>query len=354
MNRPLATSDMVDKLTGLPDRWSWDAHACHLLDQSRSIGEPVALLLADLDRFKAVNDTWGHLTGDAVLAGVADTLRRILAPDRALMGRYGGHGGDEFLVLLSRTDIERAIQIAEDIRRQIRELAITATATTGSQVLLTGMSVSIGVTSAPPDKDVGLAALVLAADAALQTAKRNGRDQTRTRASRLGTPPPTAPHARVVHDPASENPLRALSSDDCLQHLLNFSHMVASGHWNPDVLHALSSGPRRYTELREAIRTSTAVDGWSGRTRHIHSSILHHTLQRLERDGLVHRTEELGVWPRSVTYELTDAGHALLRAAMAGVLWSHHHQDLIARAQQRALATSTASLSDQNYDLAPT
>ncbi|MBB5157473.1 DNA-binding HxlR family transcriptional regulator [Saccharopolyspora phatthalungensis] len=103
------------------------------------------------------------------------------------------------------------------------------------------------------------------------------------------------------------------------------------------MLLALSTGPRRYTELLETIRTSSAVDAWTGRKRHIHDSILHRTLRRLERDGLIHRTEESGVWPRSVSYELTPAAHKLLQAAMPGVLWSHQHQELITQAQQRAL-----------------
>jgi diguanylate cyclase (GGDEF)-like protein len=332
MIRPPTAPTTVDKLTGLPDRWAWETHAAHLLNNARNTGDHVALLLVDLDHFKTINDTWGHLAGDAVLAGVARVLRTVVSFGNGVIGRYGG---DEFLVMLAHADIQRPIQVAESLLRHIGDLAVTVTATSGNRVLLTDISASIGLTTTPPDKLGCIGRLVLAADAALLHAKQNGRNQVRAGYERLAAHQST-PQAQLIQQHFPESPVQALDHNACLQHLRNFSHMVASGHWNPDVLLALSTGPRRYTELLETIRASAAVDAWTGRKRHIHDSILHRTLRRLERDGLLHRTEESAVWPRYVTYELTPAAHKLLRAVMPGVLWSHQHQELITQAQQRA------------------
>ncbi len=240
-------------------------------------------------------------------------------------------------MLLKHADAQRPVRVAEQIRHDVRNLAVTVTATSGDRVLLTGISASVGVTTHPPDNLGSLRQLVLAADSALQQAKQHGRDQVRTVAGPSDTDEQAVVEAHLIQHHSPAEPLSVLDHNTCLQHLLNFSHMM-SGQWNPDVLLALSTGPRRYTDLLATIRTSTAVDGWSGRTRHIQDSILNRTLRRLERDGLIFRTEEPGVWPRSVHYELSPAAHELLKAVIPGVLWSHRHQDLIVQAQQRTLA----------------
>ncbi|WP_246471804.1 GGDEF domain-containing protein [Saccharopolyspora phatthalungensis] len=224
MIRPPTAPTTVDKLTGLPDRWAWETHAAHLLNNARNTGDHVALLLVDLDHFKAINDTWGHLAGDAVLAGVARVLRTVVSFGNGVIGRYGG---DEFLVMLAHGDIQRPIQVAESLLRHIADLAVTVTATSGNQVLLTDISASIGLTTTPPDKLGCIGRLVLAADAALLHAKQNGRNQVRAGDERLAIAQQSVPQAQLIQQHFPESPVQALDHNACLQHLRNFFHMVA-------------------------------------------------------------------------------------------------------------------------------
>lgn len=167
----------VDPLTGLADRWGWEEQAPRLLDDAQRAGKQVALLLVDLDEFKGINDTWGHCAGDAMLAGTGELLRRDVVDQGWLVGRYGGHGGDEFLVLLPRADEEEALRVAERLRASVQSVTVAVTATSGNRVILTGVTASVGVTVAVPAGDRALEHLVLSADAALQQAKRRGRDR---------------------------------------------------------------------------------------------------------------------------------------------------------------------------------
>ncbi|TCO54909.1 GGDEF domain-containing protein [Actinocrispum wychmicini] len=162
----------TDRLTLLLDRWGWDDRAAAVLRESK----PTSLLVVDVDNFKRVNDRFGHVAGDEVLKGVAETLRRITRKSD-LLGRYGGQGGDEFLVLLPETGIEDARVIAERIRAGIRDMAVTAPVP-GGTTTVESVSVSIGVSVGDPDTD--LESLVVDADAALRNAKRGGRDRVGT------------------------------------------------------------------------------------------------------------------------------------------------------------------------------
>jgi diguanylate cyclase (GGDEF)-like protein len=124
---------------------------------------PLAVAIADIDHFKAVNDTHGHLSGDAVLAAIRDLLR-----DCDLCGRFGG---EEFVLLLPRTTAAQAFEVTERIRQAISQLAIPRDGTIAIRV-----TISIGVavpSEARPTHDD----LLAAADHALYQAKRSGRDR---------------------------------------------------------------------------------------------------------------------------------------------------------------------------------
>jgi diguanylate cyclase (GGDEF)-like protein len=164
-----------DPLTGLWDRRGWNEQAFRMLESAEAHRRHVALLLADLDRFKSVNDALGHVAGDTVLAVIADVLRANTRPDD-LVGRYGGHGGDEFLILLPDASRADAVHAAERIRAAVRAERFTVTATSGPVTLL-GQTASIGVASGIPGPGLTLQDLILHADAALLEAKRNGRDR---------------------------------------------------------------------------------------------------------------------------------------------------------------------------------
>lgn len=330
----LCSGGGVDKLTGLIGRETWDARAHRMVGSCRDRGVTVSLILADLDGFKAVNDRWGHQAGDTVLAAVADVLRRVVGA-QALLGRYGGHGGDEFLVLLPDTDERTARELAERIRLRLRSVALRLTTTAGDHAQLSGVSASFGVTACRAQDALSLEQLILCADAGLQNAKSCGRDHVCTEPA-MRKPPSTGGIVHAAPRPTvDELATEMLDRDACLYHLLNFCH-VLQGRWCPDVLLALAAGPRRYNELLAAVRGARVVDGWSGRSRQIQPSILAHTVRRLERDGMLHRIVDGDRDPRAVRYELSRPGHDLLTAIVPAVLWSRDHSEEIGRAQQRS------------------
>ncbi|MEE1929210.1 GGDEF domain-containing protein [Streptomyces sp. TRM 70351] len=170
---------LTDGLTGVLDRRSWENRALAELAASRDAGRPVALLLADLDRFKSVNDTYGHLAGDAVLRSVAAVLSRV---EGAVVGRYGGHTGDEFLVLLPHTGPERALRLARQAQEGVRAQTVGARTSRSATVALTGQTVSVGVAGCVPraSAEEALFDLLLDCDVALRAAKHAGGDQVRT------------------------------------------------------------------------------------------------------------------------------------------------------------------------------
>ena len=100
---------LSDKLTGLANRLALDMMLQRDMAEHRRTGMGLAILLLDLDRFKQVNDQHGHLAGDAVLKGVAAAIRSQLR-DSDLVGRWGG---EEFMVILKRTDLNAAMTVAE-------------------------------------------------------------------------------------------------------------------------------------------------------------------------------------------------------------------------------------------------
>ena len=131
------------------------------IDRSRRAGDEFSLLFIDVDNFKAVNDTYGHATGDEVLRGIVDVIKRSLRPGD-IVGRYGG---DEFIVGLLQTGQTKAAWIADRVCRRVTSYAGTGTAVT----------VSIGCASLTPGDDVGH--LIHRADGAMYAAKAAGRNR---------------------------------------------------------------------------------------------------------------------------------------------------------------------------------
>ena len=108
---------VLDPLTGLLNRASLDARVLEIEEQAHLTGGAVSLILLDLDCFKAVNDTYGHKRGDAVLSDVAYEIRKSLRSFE-LVYRIGG---EEFLVLLPGVDLSEALEIAERVRHSVEE-----------------------------------------------------------------------------------------------------------------------------------------------------------------------------------------------------------------------------------------
>ena len=154
---------VLDKLTGMLNRHALSRRAFELEQQSQVTGEPVGIVLGDLDHFKDVNDALGHAVGDAVLADVAYTIRKQL---RAFDLAYR-LGGEEFLVVIPGADAQQAAGLAERLRR-----AIEAQPYAGREVTMTfGVSATTG--SEPFDYEAHFER----ADAALYEAKRAGRNR---------------------------------------------------------------------------------------------------------------------------------------------------------------------------------
>jgi len=169
-NARLERLSMVDGLTGVANRRRFDealAAAWALGAHQRS---PLAVLLVDVDHFKAYNDEVGHPAGDTALRAVAGVLRRTLYRPTDLVARYGG---EEFAVLLPDTDRAGGLVAAERLRRAVLSPGLDDP-TVPARPRLT---VSVGVAAAVPAEAGDPAALVAAADAALYAAKRAGRNR---------------------------------------------------------------------------------------------------------------------------------------------------------------------------------
>lgn len=169
---------VTDPPTGLVERWHWDEAAADIVAKARGFGDSIALIMIDLDRFKDVNDSYGHLAGDAVLRAVADVIRDCTR-DGDLACRYGGSAGDEFLVLLPASGLDDAVAVAERIRAGITSMSVTAKVTREMSATIEGQTASIGVAtySLGDLVELDLEDLMLDADVSLRAAKRHGRDR---------------------------------------------------------------------------------------------------------------------------------------------------------------------------------
>ena len=158
----------TDHLTGALNRRSFFERGAELVKRARCDGRSLAVLMVDIDHFKAVNDHHGHAAGDVALQTVAGTLRGAL-PDDALLGRLGG---EEFGVLLPRADAEAALRVAETLRLQV-----AGTPAVHDDGILK-LTASFGLAALGADAP-NLERLLAQADTALYRAKRDGRNRVR-------------------------------------------------------------------------------------------------------------------------------------------------------------------------------
>jgi diguanylate cyclase (GGDEF)-like protein len=167
----LVAQSRVDAKTGLLNVSTWESEAEAELSRAIRTRQPIALALVDIDHFKLVNDTYGHLVGDRVLRAVAEALTgQSRDYDRA--GRFGG---EEFVLLLAQTSEPDACKIAERLRGYLAELAIPTDDRPDAPTL--SITISIGVTALARGESFELADLLAAADSAMYAAKEAGRNQ---------------------------------------------------------------------------------------------------------------------------------------------------------------------------------
>ena len=168
--RELQRSLVTDPLTGVANRRAfaeaarreWDLH---LVDQ-----DELALLMVDVDLFKAYNDHYGHLQGDEALCAVASCLSRAVRSGQDLVTRFGG---EEFIVILPRTNAPAAASVAGRFRQLLAETAIPHAASTVSPLL----TASVGIATLVPTPDTSFETVLATADHALYRAKDQGRDR---------------------------------------------------------------------------------------------------------------------------------------------------------------------------------
>ena len=154
----------TDALTGLPNRRYFDEYL-GLLAKRRRADDRVGVLMVDIDRFKRLNDTFGHAVGDHVLREVAKAIAEAVREDD-VPARFGG---EEFAVLLRNPSLEIAVEVGERIRRAVSTLNLR-------RLGVPGVSVSVGVAVAT-SPEMPLDVLIDEADRALYRAKRGGRDR---------------------------------------------------------------------------------------------------------------------------------------------------------------------------------
>jgi diguanylate cyclase (GGDEF)-like protein len=194
----------ADAKTGLLNVAAWERAATVEVARAVRNATPLAVALLDLDRFKQINDTYGHLAGDEVLRQIAATMTENLR-DYDLAGRFGG---EEFVMLLPQTRAVDALRIADRVRAQIAQLPVF-TGEAGPVCV----TASIGVAALDGGARRTLPELLAAADAALYRAKASGRDQVQmistSRGLSAARPPSGAdpgPGPGPVSGPVSDEP----------------------------------------------------------------------------------------------------------------------------------------------------
>jgi diguanylate cyclase (GGDEF)-like protein len=166
----LAETAMQDGLTGIHNRRRFDEHLQRAWAQGVRERKPIALLLADIDHFKAYNDRYGHQAGDEAMKAVAGVLPRFARRPLDLAARYGG---EEFAIVLFDTGRAEAERIAAEILEAVRRLGIVHQGSAAAPVL----TASIGIACVVPAARRSWTGLVQLADQALYAAKDGGRDR---------------------------------------------------------------------------------------------------------------------------------------------------------------------------------
>ena len=157
---------VIDPLTGMLNRKALADRTSELAQQSAVSGQPVGMIVGDIDRFKRINDSLGHAGGDAVLKDVAYRLRKVM---RAFDLSYR-IGGEEFLILLPGANSDESVALAEQLRQTVEDEALGGI----------GLTMSFGVAASAKGEPFDYETVFEAADAALYEAKRDGRNRVRS------------------------------------------------------------------------------------------------------------------------------------------------------------------------------
>ncbi|NLY26939.1 MAG: diguanylate cyclase [Alcaligenaceae bacterium] len=191
-NLRLERLSSLDGLSGLSNRRIFDETLLAEWQRAQRHGHWLALIMLDIDHFKAYNDNYGHQAGDACIQALAGVLSRSLRRAGELVARYGG---EEFVFILPGSDPDAASREAERIRQAVEALALPHAHSTTAPVV----TVSLGVAATIPGADQSTDALLKAADDALYRAKRAGRNQVVCADFQLALPAPDSAQAAPSH-----------------------------------------------------------------------------------------------------------------------------------------------------------
>tara|TARA_R110002126_G_scaffold163110_3_gene311030 strand:- start:2661 stop:4283 length:1623 start_codon:yes stop_codon:yes gene_type:complete len=165
----LERQSLTDGLTGIANRRHFDSQLQSSVAMAKRMKQPLAMILLDVDHFKAYNDSYGHLAGDDTLKAIADTLAASLQRKIDLVARYGG---EEFACILPNTHPEQAHIMAEQLRLDVMALELPHQASPTVNLV----TISLGVAGLLPGQDLNEKVLLNQADKALYQAKQQGRN----------------------------------------------------------------------------------------------------------------------------------------------------------------------------------
>jgi diguanylate cyclase (GGDEF)-like protein len=159
----------ADALTGLANRRGFDERLEEEWSRAVDGGEPLALLLIDVDLFKSYNDIYGHIGGDTCLRCIAGVIAGTLQRHSDVAARFGG---EEFAVILPNTEMEKALLVAESVRQAVVTMNLPHPGNPNGV-----QTISVGVTAGVPRESGSVTSLLTASDHALYRAKSKGRNR---------------------------------------------------------------------------------------------------------------------------------------------------------------------------------
>ncbi len=169
-NFELESLSFMDGLTGIGNRRSFDNYIEVAWKNACRSKKPVSLIMGDIDNFKLLNDTYGHLKGDECLVKVARVLSENVRRPLDFVARYGG---EEFIVILPETNSEGAFKIAEEIRKNIKSIEIPNKDSSVSK----HMTMSFGITTMIPNQEDQIEDFIEQADKAMYKSKKTGKNK---------------------------------------------------------------------------------------------------------------------------------------------------------------------------------
>jgi len=172
-NEEIRILSVTDPLTGCYNRGYLNEHLPQEINRARRYGHPLSLILSDIDHFKKVNDTYGHLVGDHILKEFVKCFMEMIRQNVDWVARYGG---EEVLIILPETDVKHAILLAERLRNNLSQRVIEIQ---GKQISITASFGITGFDPTTPDEKISPEYMINDADKFMYQAKKEGRNRVR-------------------------------------------------------------------------------------------------------------------------------------------------------------------------------